>query len=378
MVAHERLRGLAAQLALLVGVAEAAAPPAGVEQAEELVERPALAPSLRRLVVALEDLVDEDPEALVDRRLARDPEDARELVLQRARPVGLDVRGAQQQPVAARGRNGSSDGSARGGLRGRAAAVALGVEQRVVERRRSRRISRCSGVSRLQQARVDVRQRVGDRSARRGARAARELDQLEVAHDGVRDVEVGVEAQLAEAPADLRDRRQQLVAQRRNVDVQRLRRPEQLLLARPPTNRRPRPAPPRRTATAAAPRRGPSAPGRRARARRARASSRRAASRRISARVRRAVQSGGTASLISSVRDRLEQPAPRARHARAHQAEDEDVVELVARGGVASPARARRARRSASAASSSRSPASATAAIERANSRAVACGARRT
>jgi hypothetical protein len=46
-------------------------------------------------VEALEDLVDEDPEALVEGRLGRDPEDARELVLERAGQVGLDVRRAE-------------------------------------------------------------------------------------------------------------------------------------------------------------------------------------------------------------------------------------------------------------------------------------------
>ena len=51
----------ARQLALLVGVAEAAAPPAGVQQAEQL-----RASCPAALVEALEHLVDEDPEALVD------------------------------------------------------------------------------------------------------------------------------------------------------------------------------------------------------------------------------------------------------------------------------------------------------------------------
>jgi hypothetical protein len=50
----------------------------------------------------------------------------------------------------------------------------------------------------------------------------------------VRDVEVGVEAQLAEPAADLRDRRQQLVAQQPERRLQRLGGPEQLLLARLP------------------------------------------------------------------------------------------------------------------------------------------------
>src|SRR5262249_4909329 len=73
-VAPQRALGLAVQLVLLIGRAEAPAPPAGLEQPEELVERAPIA-----LVIALEHLVDEDPEALVERRLARDAEDPREL-----------------------------------------------------------------------------------------------------------------------------------------------------------------------------------------------------------------------------------------------------------------------------------------------------------
>ena len=63
VVAGQRRRGLAPQLALLLGVAEAAAPPAGVEQAQQLGQRP------RRIlagVETLEHLVHDDPEALVD------------------------------------------------------------------------------------------------------------------------------------------------------------------------------------------------------------------------------------------------------------------------------------------------------------------------
>src|SRR3712207_6235880 len=99
VVADERLGRLAAQLALLLGVAEAAAPPPRLEQPEQLGQRPLGGAA----VEALEHLVDEDPEALVERRLRGDPEHARELVLERAREVGLDVRRAQQQAVAAPG-----------------------------------------------------------------------------------------------------------------------------------------------------------------------------------------------------------------------------------------------------------------------------------
>ena len=233
MVAQQRLRRLGAQLALLLGVAEAAAAPAGLEQPEQLGQRAG-----RRAagVEALEHLVDEDPEALVERRLGRDPEDARELVLQRARPVGLDVGRAQHQPVAAAREERLE--RRLGALRDRPRAqllVALGVEQVLVERRRLEDLALLRG-RRLQQPRVDLRQRVGDRlPAVAGAlHQRRQLEHLEVAHDRVRDVEVGVEAQLAEPPADLRDRRQQLVAQQPERRLQRLGGAEQLLLARLP------------------------------------------------------------------------------------------------------------------------------------------------
>ena len=176
--------------------------------------------------------MDEDPEALVERRLARDPEDARELVLQRARPVGLDVRGAEQQAVAARGRNGSSDGSSRAAIGGRAR------RGRRARRRAAGRRASSSGGSRA--ARASRRGRIaalmpGSASATGwpcgAVQQRRELEQLEVAHDAVGDVEVGVEAQLAEARADARDVVQQLVAQRLVGRVQRLVGAEQLLLA---------------------------------------------------------------------------------------------------------------------------------------------------
>ena len=233
VVAQQRLRGLGAQLALLLGVAEAAAAPAGLEQAEQLRQR---ACGGAALVEALEHLVDEDAEALVERRLGRDPEHARELVLQRARPVGLDVGGAEHQPVAAarqellqRRLRALRDGPRAQLL------VALGVEQVLVERGRLEDLALLGGGG-LQQPRVDLRQRLGDRQrAVAGAlHQRRQLEHLEVAHDGVRDVEVGVEAQLAQPPADLRDRREQLVAQDPEGRLQRLGGTEQLLVARLP------------------------------------------------------------------------------------------------------------------------------------------------
>ena len=84
------------ELALLIAVTEAASAPTLFEQRQQFVNC-----SPVRLVVALQHLVEEDPEALVHRRLLRNPEDARELVAQRAGAVGLNVGGAQHKPFAA-------------------------------------------------------------------------------------------------------------------------------------------------------------------------------------------------------------------------------------------------------------------------------------
>ena len=230
MVAHQRRRRLDAQLALLLGVAEPAAPPAGLQQAEQLGQRPARRGAAWKRSSTWCTRI---PKRWLIVGSDRDPEHARELVLQRAGAVGLDVRGAQHQPVAAVGQEASSDGSVRGATArarsfssrsasSRYSSSALGLEDLAL-----------LGGGRLQQPRVDLRQRVLDRLSPplRALEQRRELEQLHVAHDGVRDVEVGVEAQLAEPPADLRDRGQQLVAQQPERRLQRLRGPEQLLLA---------------------------------------------------------------------------------------------------------------------------------------------------
>jgi hypothetical protein len=82
-------------------------------------------------------------------------------------------------------------------------------------------------VAALQERRVDDRERVGDRLAlARALEQGGELDELEVAHDRVRDVEIRVEAQLAEPPADLRDRGEELVAQQPEGRLERLGRPK--------------------------------------------------------------------------------------------------------------------------------------------------------
>ena len=286
-------------------------------------------------VVALEHLVDEDPEALVDRRLLRDPEDARELVLQRAGQVGLDVRGREHEP-------GPAAGQERLERRLRAGRQRRGPAALVAHRRRagSRRGSSVSNTSRWS----------GDRPWPRRALMAgsvsstvwpgwpldqrAELEQLEVADDGVGDVEVGVEPQLAQPAADRRDRVEHLVAQR----PERWRagsRPGRRAPPRAPPTRRPaRRAPPRRTARAAglgaAPR---SARGRRARAvRRARVIAT-CSSRRISARCA-ARESGGSSSCSSASGIGSNAAAARAGHARRLQPEHVDGVELQPLGRV--------------------------------------------
>ena len=148
----------------------------------------------------------------------------------------------------------------------------------------------------------------------------------------MRDVEVGVEAQLAEPPADLRDRRQQLVAQQPERRLERLGRAEELLLARLPLARD------RRAgllgergrllgrAAVGALGVGEHEPLAGARHRHVQQPPHLRGVR--GARERR------DGLLDQRVRDRLERLPARAGHARAHQAEHVDVVELVALGVV--------------------------------------------
>src|SRR5207248_2362223 len=131
VVALERRRRLTAELALLLGVAEAGAAPAGVEQPQQLRER-----AIRSLPVEpLQHLMDEDPEALVDGWLLGDPEDPRELVLQRARPVRVDIGGRKHHAVSALGQEWLERRLVASCDRLTATpSVPLGVEQIVVER----------------------------------------------------------------------------------------------------------------------------------------------------------------------------------------------------------------------------------------------------
>ena len=148
----------------------------------------------------------------------------------------------------------------------------------------------------------------------------------------MRDVEVGVEAQLAEPPADLRDRRQQLVAQQPERRLQRLGRAEELLLARLPLarDRRPRLLGERRRLLGRAAV-GPLGVGEHEPPPRAR--HRHVQQPPHLGGVRRARQRRD-GLLDQRVRDRLERLPPRAGHARAHQPEHVDVVELVPLGVV--------------------------------------------
>ena len=263
--------------------------------------------------------MDEDPEALVHRRLLRDPEDARELVLQRARPVRLDVRGAAAAgPSPRRGRNVSSDGSVRAATARARSRSSRSASSRYSSSALVSKISRCSAVAACSsRALTSGSASATDCSpARVRSSSARELEQLEVADDRVRDVEVGVEAQLAEPAADLRDRGQQLVAQQPERRLQRLGGPEQLLLARLPlaADRRARLLGERRRLLRRAAlgrlRVGEHEPPPRARHRRRAAA---AASRRRAA----ALESGGSGLLEQRVGDRLERAPPRPGHARA-------------------------------------------------------------
>ena len=136
------------------------------------------------------------------------------------------------RPMPLRGRNGPSECCSRGATARararspaprrsrRAAGVAERAGERLVERRglEDLALQRRGGG---EQPRVDVGERVVEALPVRALQQRGELQQLEVAHDAVGDVEVGVEPQLAEAPADARDGVEYLVAQQleRGLDL---------------------------------------------------------------------------------------------------------------------------------------------------------------
>ena len=147
----------------------------------------------------------------------RHAQHARELVAQRAAAVGLDVRRRQRdaealarQERAERGLFAVPYARAHDRL-GPGVALALAGEQHLVERRGLEDLA-LQRRRRGQQPRVEVGQRLLDALARRALEQRRELQQLQVAHDPVGDVQIGVQAQLAQAPADARDAREHLLA----------------------------------------------------------------------------------------------------------------------------------------------------------------------
>ena len=148
------------------------------------------------------------------------------------------------------GRNGSSDGSSRAASACARRRASRSASSRYSSSADELKISRCSAVTACRIRDVDVAQRLGHALALGPGDQRRELEQLEVAHDRVRHVEVGVEAQLAQPPADAQRRLEQLVAQQPVGRVQRLGRPEQLLLALLPLGAQRRHAPPRPAAAA--------------------------------------------------------------------------------------------------------------------------------
>src|SRR5205085_2899573 len=99
--------------------------------------------------------------------------------------------------------------------------VALGVEQVVVECRRGEDLALLSR-HRLQDASVYVAERFGDTLALRARDKRRQLEQLEIPHDGMRDIEVGVEAKLAEPTTGPGGALEQLVAEQSVGRVERL------------------------------------------------------------------------------------------------------------------------------------------------------------
>ena len=183
---------------------------------------------------ALQHLVHDDPEALVERRFAGDPQYARELVAQRAAQVALDVGGRQHEPVAAaRQERRESRLLARGRRACARPRLAGAAQQQLIERRalEDLALKRRQGGA---EPRVDVLERVRHRLVVAPLQQRRQLDELREAHDAVGDVEVGVEAQLAQAGAEPGDAREQLVAALAKDRVKRLGGPEQLLVARLP------------------------------------------------------------------------------------------------------------------------------------------------
>src|SRR6185436_18064902 len=197
-VEAHRLDRAVAELQLVVATAEAGSAPAGLEELHQALE-PALAAIF---VEALEDVVDEDAEALVDRRLLGNAENPRELVLQRAGQVEVEVGGREAERAVAAARQ---EVLQRGFVSGRdqplaAVPLALGVEQVGVERRGVELGLLLRGGDLPQEA-VDRLDRLRSRLLAGALRERRQLQQLEVAGDRPVEVDDGVQSRLTELAA---------------------------------------------------------------------------------------------------------------------------------------------------------------------------------
>ena len=91
-VEAHRLAGAIAELQLVIAAAKARAAPARLEEVHQLCQPAACYLTFARVLMeAFQHAVNQDAEALVDRRLLGDAEDAPELVLQRAGQVEVEV-----------------------------------------------------------------------------------------------------------------------------------------------------------------------------------------------------------------------------------------------------------------------------------------------
>src|SRR3954447_14869261 len=202
VVAVKRLDRLLAELELVVGLAEARAPPGDPEEAHQPLEAAGMGivPGLLA-VKALQHLVDDDSEPLIDRRLLRDAEDASELVLEGTRAVELDVGGRERQALAATRQERFEGrlvalGDQLPATLGRSLLVEeIGIEPGVAEG------GALVGRDRLLEQVVHHRERVGDRLLARALDQAGQLDELEKARDGPIDVHVGVQPRFAQLAA---------------------------------------------------------------------------------------------------------------------------------------------------------------------------------
>ena len=178
---------------------------------------------------ALQHLVDDDPEPLVDRRLLRNAEDPCELVLERAGPVEVDVGRGQRQALAAAREEGLERGLvALGDQLAAPLCRALLVEEIRVEPGVAQCAALLGEIACLEEV-VDRRQGVRYGLLGRSLDQPGQLDQLEEARDRSGDVDVGVEPRLAELAAGAPGLLQHLVLDHPVGRLEPLGRPEELL-----------------------------------------------------------------------------------------------------------------------------------------------------